>query len=59
MQGLVSKRTNKLEHPEVKTVFENNDLLLLTETWTSVHSELDLNVDGFDFIPLHRTERKR
>ena len=42
--------------PEVKHLFEESDILLFTETWTSEYEEAELQVENFDFIPLHRTE---
>ena len=49
----MTKRTNKLHSPELKTIFNENDIVLLTETWTN---ELcDLHVKHF---VLNRTENK-
>ena len=33
-QGLVSRRTNKLNSDEFKSILSSNDIILLTETWT-------------------------
>ena len=40
--------------PELKHVFQTNDIVLLTETWSSVYH--DLHVDGFECFILHRDE---
>ena len=40
IQCLISKRTNKLKLKELSHIFENNDLILLTETWTNESSEI-------------------
>lgn len=55
VQGLISKRVNKLKSKELFPIFQNNDIILFTETWTSDIS--DLNVDGFECFPLHRTSK--
>ena len=33
-QGLVSRRTNKLNSDKFKSILSSNDIILLTETWT-------------------------
>ena len=54
VQGLVSKNVCKLDSPEIKNIFENNDLVLFTETWPS-----DLyGYNGFESIILHKTAKK-
>ena len=53
VQGLCGKRYNKLNSPELKHVFENNHIILLTETWTNDYSEI--HVDGFEEFVLNRT----
>ncbi|MCG8034648.1 MAG: endonuclease/exonuclease/phosphatase family protein, partial [Candidatus Thiodiazotropha taylori] len=55
-QGLVTKRTNKLKSAEFQNIFESNDVVLLTETWTDQFS--DLAVDNFEVFVLHRQEKK-
>ena len=55
VQGLISKRVNKLKSKELFSIFQNHDIILFTETWTSDIS--DLNVDGFECFPLHRTSK--
>ena len=44
-QGLVTRRTNKLLSDEFKKIFESNDVILLTETWTDEYS--NISVDNF------------
>lgn len=56
VQGLISKRINKLKSKEVSTIFQNNDVVLFTEVWSSEIQ--DLSVDGFECFPLHRTTCK-
>ena len=48
VQGLVSKNVCKLDSPEIKSIFENNDLILFTETWSS--DLYDYNVNGFESV---------
>ena len=55
VQGLVSKNVCKLDSPEIKSIFENNDLVLFTETWSS--DLYDYNVNGFESVILHRTAK--
>ena len=43
--------------PELRSIFQNNDFVLMTETWADEFS--DLSVDGFKLISLNRTERKQ
>ena len=57
VQGLASKRLNKLHSDFFVNLFENNDILLFTETWASEMTELDFK--DFEYIPLHRTEIHR
>ena len=46
----MTKRTNKLHSPELKYIFNENDIVLLTETWTN---ELcDLHVKHFEHFVL-------
>ena len=40
IECLISRRTNKLESQEFITIFQNNDLVLLTETWSDEYSDL-------------------
>ena len=51
------KRTNKLNLQELRHIFENNDLLLLTETWTDEYS--DISFPGFKIFWLRRLEKNR
>lgn len=57
IQGLITRRMNKLDSPELIQIFRNHDLILLTETWAN---ELcDLQVEGFECFNLNRTENKQ
>lgn len=57
IQCLISKRTNKLKLKELSHIFDNNDLILLTETWTNESSEISF--PGFHVFYLSRTDRKQ
>lgn len=57
VQGLVTKRTNKLKTEEFVTIFNSNDIVLLTETWTNEYSNTE--VDNFDAFILNRKENKK
>lgn len=57
VQGLCGRRYNKLKSPELLQIFEENQIILLTETWTNDFS--DVNVDGFDSFILNRTRKHR
>ena len=46
VQGLSTKRSNKLLSKEVIEIFNNNDIVLFTETWSNEFSEF--NVNGFE-----------
>ena len=52
----MTKRTNKLQSEELKSIFTSNDIVLLTETWTDNYS--DTRVSGFETFELHREEVK-
>ena len=54
VQGLISRRTNKLLTPELQNVFQNNDVVLFTETWSNNMS--DVHVDNFECYVLNREE---
>ena len=56
VEGLVTKKVNKLQCDEIKTLFQNNDIVMFNETWTSESSNLD--VENFEHFALHRTQRK-
>lgn len=43
--------------PELKSVFENSDVVLWTETWTNSFSEL--HVENFEYYVLNRTENTK
>ena len=57
MQGLVSRNVNKLQSEELKQVFKNNDIVLLTESWLG--DEAIVNVNGFQHFQLNRTLNKQ
>ena len=42
-QGLISRRTNKLQTEEFKNIFRSSDIVLLTETWTDEFSDIAVN----------------
>ena len=54
IQGLKSKRINKLNTPELKLIFENNDIVCLTETGGT--DDMDFTVNGFIHYHVNRTE---
>ena len=56
VEGLVTKKMNKLQCAEIKDLFQNNEIVLFNETWTSEMSNLD--VENFEYFALHRTQRK-
>ena len=56
VQGLVSRRTNKLKSSELLNIFESSDLVLLTETWTDDFS--DISVNHFEHFALNRKHIK-
>ena len=56
-QGLITKRTYKLNSDYLNNVFCNSDIVLFTETWTDEFS--DLYVKHFEHFALHRTNLKR
>ena len=53
MEGLITKRTNKLKSSEILELFQDNDIVMFNESWTSESSDLD--VADFECIGLHRT----
>lgn len=57
VQGLVTKRTNKLQTDEFQNIFSSSDVVLLTETWTNQYSNIDVN--GFEAYVLNRKEIKK
>ena len=44
IQGLISKTVNKLDSSERKHIFDSNDIVLLTETWSSDLHNYSFNV---------------
>ena len=57
IQGLTTKRTNKLKSEELRNIFNSSDIVLLTETWTNNYS--DIHVENFEAYVLHRNENKK
>ena len=57
VQCLVSKFVNKLQSSEIKEIFHSHDIVIFTENWTNVQS--DLVVNGFDHYVLHRVTKKK
>lgn len=57
VQGLVTKRTNKLQTVEFQNIFSSSDIVLLTETWTNHYSDID--VTNFEAYVLNRKENKK
>ena len=51
-QGLISKRTNKLNSPELQHIFNSSDVVLFTESSTDDNSELFVN--NFEYFVLNR-----
>ena len=51
-QGLISKRTNKLNSPELQHIFNTSDVVLFTESWTDENAELSIN--NFEHFVLNR-----
>lgn len=56
IQGLVSRRTNKINSPELASIFDSSDIVLLTETWTNDFSDID--VRNFGHFVLSRKDVK-
>ena len=56
VEGIVTKMVNKLQHAEIKDLFQNNEIVLFNEIWTSEMTNLDL--ENFEYFALHRTQRK-
>ena len=56
IQGLATKSNNKLESPEIKSLFAENDILMFTESWGTVYT--NFNVSGFRYFNLNRYEYK-
>ena len=53
---MLSKSVNKLDSPEIKHLFENNDILCFTETWSNKF--ININVPEFTVFSLNRTDKK-
>ena len=56
-QGLITKRTNKLNTAEFHNIFQSNDIVLCPECWTDELSEIAVN--SFENFVLNRYEKKR
>ena len=50
VQGLLTKYTNKLQSDELIKIFQNNDIILVTEVWTN--DLCDVSVDEFSVFSL-------
>ena len=48
----MGKTYNKLQTPELKTLFNTHDILLFTETWLNEHH--DCTVEGFTHYTYNR-----
>ena len=56
IQGIITKRLNKLQTSELQSIFKNNDLVCLTESWGD--SSQNFDYEGFTRYELHRYEKK-
>ena len=52
----MTKSTNKLLSEELKLIFSQSDIIMLTETWSC--DLLDLSVDNFILTQLIRAEKR-
>jgi len=57
IQGLIGKSYNKLDSNELRTIFQNNDILFLTETW--LNDMFNDNVENFDHYFLNRKRKAK
>ena len=55
VQGLVSKRRNKLRNPGFLKYNNQYDIILCTETWTNKLG--DLNIAGYNNVAIYRARR--
>ena len=55
INGLISKRTNKIKTREFQDILDNSDVVLLTETWKYLS---DIKINHFETFELHRREKK-
>lgn len=53
INGLVTKRNNKLNSEEIRSVFESSDVVLFTETWG--HSYCNFEYPNFESFILQQT----
>jgi hypothetical protein len=56
VQGLVTKRINKLKSELLINIFKENDIIMFTETSTNEFS--DIYMEGFEHYVLNRTLTK-
>ena len=56
IQGLATRRTNKLNLSDLQHIFHSSDVVLLTETWTDDFS--DISVNNFEHFVLNRKDIK-
>ena len=57
IQGLSTKRVNKLKSKELNHIFTNSDIVLLTETWTNEFYRC--TILGFQSYVLNRKLKKK
>lgn len=57
INGLVTKRNNKLNSEEIRRVFESSDVVLFTETWG--HSYCNFEYPNFESFILNRRDIKK
>lgn len=57
MNGLCGQRNNKLENPYFQALLKEHDIVLLTETWTSELSNVE--IVGYSCCKAHRKLRKK
>ena len=57
VHGLITRRLNKLNHPQFTQLINGHDVCLLSETWTN--ERCDLHLPGYNYKAIHRTIKKR
>ena len=56
VQGLATKSNNKLDFPEIKSLFSENDIVMFTESWGTEYKTF--HVPGFQYFNLKRHKYK-
>lgn len=56
VQCLILKYCNKLQCPEIISIFDRNDIIMFTEAWSN--ESVDLNMCDFQHFPLHNQRGK-